>query len=174
MSTRAQKKVSSRANALRRGEANAAARGEALAIRKPAARTQAEVEPIRDGLLWLVKKGKLSASRRAAAVLYRDAYREPQEGAMRSCLNDEVLGSGSGRPPDYNARKVDAVRRLAALRTVALAGHGQMIEVMDGVCGGGLTLRDLAAGDDRAAGRLEAVLMVALDLVGAWGEGNPS
>ena len=87
---------------------------------------------------------------------------------MRSCLSDEVRGSGSGRPPDYNARKVDAVRQLAALRTQALAGHQQMIEVMDGVCGGGLTLRELAGGEERAAGRLEAVLMVALDLVTAW------
>ena len=167
MSTRSQKKLSSRANALRRGELNAQKRGEALRVKKPTA-PAVEAEPVRDGLLWLVKKGKLSVSRRAAAVAYRDLYREPQEGAMRSCLNDEVRGSGSGRPPDYNSRKVDAIRQLTAMRAEALAGHEQMIQVMDGVCGGGLTLRELAGGEERAAGRLEAVLMVALDLVTAW------
>jgi hypothetical protein len=167
MSTRSRKKLSSRANALRRGEINAERRGGALRLKKSAA-SACEAEPVRDGLLWLIKKDRLSASRRVAAAAYRDLYREPQEGAMRSCLNDEVRGSGSGRPPDYNAGKVDAARRLTAMRTQALASHQQMIEVMDGVCGGGLTLRELAGGEERAAGRLEAVLMIALDLVAAW------
>ena len=166
MRTRAQKKASSRANALRRGEENARRKGEVLKLKRhPAER---EVEPVRDGLLWLIKKGKLTPSRRAAAAIYRAAYREPQEGAMRSCLDDSVRGSGTGRPPDYNSGKVDAIRRLQAMRAEALAGHEQMIFVMDGVCGGGLTLREICGGEERAAGKLEAVLMVALDLVAAW------
>ena len=87
---------------------------------------------------------------------------------MRSCLNGDPRGAGSGRPPDYNPGRIDAARRLAAIRHQALAGHEQMIAVMDGVCGGGLTLREMCGGEERAAGRLEAVLMVALDLVATW------
>lgn len=166
MRTRAQKKASSRANALRRGEENARRKGEVLKLKQP--RVNNEVEPVRDGLLWLIRKGKLTPHRRAAAAVYRAAYREPQEGAMRSCLNDDARGSGTGRPPDYNSGKVVALRKLRALRAEALAGHEQMIFVMDGVCGGGLTLREMCGGEERAAGKLEAVLMVALDLVSAW------
>ena len=57
MSTRAQKKLSSRANALRRGELNAQKRGEAVRVKTPTA--AGEAEPVRDGLLWLIKKDKL-------------------------------------------------------------------------------------------------------------------
>jgi hypothetical protein len=171
MTTRAQKKISSRANALRRGEMNAAKRGETLRLKMPAGPLP-EPDPVRDGLVWLIRKGKLSPARQRGAGIYREAYREPQEGAMRSCLNDDVRGSGNGRPPDYNAGKIDAARRLAAMRNVALAGHEGMIAVMDGVCGGGLTLRELAGGEERAAGRLEAVLMVALDLIANWEMGE--
>ncbi len=166
MGIRAQKKASSRANALRRGEENARRRGEAPPVKRP--KVEQDADPVRDGLIWLIRKDKLTPIRRHAAALYRAAYREPQEGAMRSCLNADPRGSGIGRPPDYNAGKVDAARRLAALRADALAGHEQMIAVMDGVCGGGLTLREMCGGEERAAGRLEAVLMVALDLVAAW------
>ena len=166
MGTRAQRKASSRANALRRGEENARRRGEAPPVKAKGPKPDAE--PVRDGLLWLIKKGKLTASRCAAAAVYRAAYREPQEGAMRSCLNVDPDGGRLGIPPDPNAARIDAERRLKAMRGCALAGHEQMIAVMDGVCGGGLTLREMAGGEERAAGRLEAVLMVALDLVASW------
>jgi hypothetical protein len=164
MRTRAQKKAASRANALRRGEENARRRGEAVEPKAAAA----EADPVRDGLVWLIRKGRLTPPRQRAAAVYRAAYREPQEGATRSCLNFEPRGSGVGRPPDFNAAKVDAIRRLDALRRDALAGHEQLIWVMDGVCGGGLTLREMTGGEERAAGKLEAVLLVALDLVGGW------
>lgn len=166
MSIRARKKAASRAHALRRGEENARRRGEALELKGP--RRATEAEPVRDGLVWLIRKGRLTPSRQRAAAAYRAAYREPQEGAMRSCLDLNLGGERMGIPPDYNSTKVDAIRRLNALRTEALAGHEQMIFAMDGVCGGGLTLRELCGGEERAAGRLEAVLMVALDLVAAW------
>lgn len=166
MSIRARKKASSRANALRRGEENARRRGEVLEVKRP--RAQVEADPVRDGLIWLIRKGRLTPPRQRAAAVYRAAYREPQEGAMRSCLDLHLGGERSGAPPDYNSNKVDAMRRLNAMRTEALAGHEQMIFAMDGVCGGGLTLRELCGGEERAAGKLEAVFMVALDLVAAW------
>jgi hypothetical protein len=166
MGTRAQNKQSSRANALKRGEQNARRRGEALNVKAPA--PDKATDPVRDGLIWLIRKGRLTPLRQRAAAIYRSAYREPQEGAMRSCLNLEPGGCGAGSPPDCNAGKVDAVRRLDAFRRWALAGHEQLIWVMDGVCGGGLTLREMCGGEERGASKLEAVLMVALDLVGAW------
>lgn len=166
MGIRAQKKASSRANAVRRGEENARRRGEVLNLKTP--KEDQEPEAVRDGLFWLIRKGRLTALRQRAAAIYRSAYREPQEGAMKSCLNGDPRGDRIGVPPDYNAAKIDAIRRLEAMRRIALSGHKQLIWVMDGVCGGGLTLRELCGGEERSAGKLEAVLMVALDLVAAW------
>lgn len=121
----------------------------------------------RDGLLWLRKKRRISARRFDACTEYRIHYREPEEGAMKSCLDDSPHGSGTGGNPadGYNAGKIDAKRKLFELRFVALRGHPEMIAVMDGIAGGGLTTREMAGGDKHRAAELETVLGVAADLI---------
>lgn len=137
-------------------------------------RPEATVVPIakaenmldRDGLLWLRKKRRISIRRFLAAGTYRQAFREPQEGSMKSCLDDTARGGGtSGRPPDNNLRRVDALRLLHDFRTDALKSHAEMIAVMDGVAGGGLTLREMAGGDKHRAAELETIFGLACDLI---------
>ena len=60
---------------------------------------------------------------------------------------------------------ITAKRELFVMRWQVLGGQTDMLTVMDGVCAGGMTLRKLGGGGDRKALALEAVLMVALDLV---------
>lgn len=169
MTTRTVRKERSRANALKRGEEYAAKRGKALVLNQP----EPEPDPVRDGLVWLIRKGRLTPTRQKAAKLYRDAYREPQAGALNSHLANLGSRGGGGVPSGLPAHgvmagRLDAEARLAALRGKALAWHEQLVWVMDGVVGGGLTLRELGGGDKTQAAKLEAVLMVALDLVAAW------
>ena len=49
----------------------------------------------RDGLLWLIHKGKLSADERRGCEAYRAAYRTLAAGSIRSCI-DPTRGNGSG------------------------------------------------------------------------------
>lgn len=125
-------------------------------------------EPIvRDGLAWLVKKNKLTARQRLAALAYRKVYREPQPGAMKSHLDDSAKGGGSGCPPDYNQAFYDAQIQLKSYRGCALQNHGDMISVMDAVIGNGLTIAEYSGvgTDSRKISRYEVILLLALDLL---------
>lgn len=141
----------------------------AAKARRPTARTRDKPED-RDGLIWLIAKGRLSQDRIKAALAYRDAYRAADGPALRSCLDYQVGGGGAPRGfvLDAAAPSTDAKRRLVAMRALAMRGQADMRQVMDAVCGGGLTLRAYAGGDGRKASVAEAVLVLALDMVGAW------
>lgn len=158
-------------DALRATEASDRLGGERPAARSATAgATKDEKEPElseRDGLLWLVKKRRLSLPRLRAAQAYRELYRTAmtEDGALKSCL--EVAGGGGervGMPGAAPISLLAAKRALFLIRHKVLGGQADMLSVMDGVCGAGRTLRELGKGD-RGAGALEAVLMVALDLV---------
>ncbi len=128
-------------------------------------RTGKADEPIvRDGLAWLVKKNRITLRQRTSALAYREAYREPQPGAIRSHLDDTRGGGNAGHPPDLNCAFYDAQIRLKAYREIALAGHLEMISVIDAVVGNGLTLAEYCP-DPRRVAQYEPVLRIALDLM---------
>lgn len=102
----------------------------------------------RDGLLWLLKKGKLGLQERRGCAAYREAYREPPAGAIRSFLDDTRGGGDSGFPPDTNAGALDAERRLYRFRYSVLLGDMASILVMDAISGRGVTLAQYVGGSD--------------------------
>jgi hypothetical protein len=126
----------------------------------------------RDGLDWLQRKGKLTLRQRLAAELYRKAYREAGDLSVKSSLNivEGGPGAGGGGMAHAAAGTATAKRALFVLRWQVLGGQLDLLTVCDGICGLGHTPRSLAGGDgtDRTKRRqavLEAVLMVALDLI---------
>jgi hypothetical protein len=141
--------------------------GEAAREVKVSSEPPAPIE--RDGLVWLAKKKRLSLSQLAEAMAYRNAYRDAGELSMKSCLNVGAGVGGQAGPGDIADRAVvsmtTARRELFVARYQVLRGQVDMLSVMDGVCGVGWTVRDLAAGDQVRARELEAVLKVALDLL---------
>lgn len=123
----------------------------------------------RDGLLWLIQKGRLSPDERRGCEAYRAAYRTPPAGSIRSCI-DPTRGGGSGDMArlDGVAQALDAARRLERYRTVCLAGDAAAIMLMDAVCGGGLTVQAfLGTADSRAVLEAVTVLRMSGRLVGA-------
>ena len=110
---------------------------------------QLEPDPTdRDGLLWLLKKGKLGLQERRGCAAYREAFREPPAGAIRSFLDDSRGGGDTGFPPDTNAGALDAQRRLYSFRYTVLLGDTASILVMDAICGRGVTLAHYAGSAD--------------------------
>lgn len=140
---------------------------------RPVARLAKVVEAAedRDGLDWLARKGRLTPARKAAGLHYRDALRDAGGAMIKSSL-DIREGGASSTGEARLAEVTEAKRELFVLRWVVLGGQGDLLTVMDGVCGVGHTLRQLAEGStpDQVKDRakvLEAVLMVGLDLVAA-------
>ena len=123
----------------------------------------------RDGLVWLAKKKRLSVGQLAEGLAYRNAFRDAGELSMKSCLDVGAGVGGQAGPGDIADRAVismtTARRELFVARYQVMRGQVDMLTVMDGVCGVGWTVRDLAAGDQVRARELEAVLKVALDLL---------
>ncbi len=116
---------------------------------KPENVIQLEPDPSdRDGLLWLLKKGKLGLQERRGCAAYREAFREPPAGAIRSFLDDSRGGGDTGFPPDTNAGALDAQRRLYSFRYSVLLGDTASILVMDAICGRGVTLAHYAGSAD--------------------------
>lgn len=123
------------------------------------------------GLEWLVRKGRLTPQQAAAGERYGQIFRrcgavptlastlEVQPGANLSAgpAVELVLKMAEGR------RRAEA--RLARYRR-QLLGQADLIAACDLCCGKELTPRE-AAGGDRDAARLEAVLKVALDILAA-------
>jgi hypothetical protein len=168
-------------------ERQAKARAEAVAVAEGVAETvalsrargaavvgggrgAARAQPLKrlSGLEWLAAKGKISAEAKAAGERYGWVYRRVKlDKAIPSTLDvrirgqflapslEDVLAHGEGTET--------ARRRLAEFRR-RLSGQPDLVAACDLVCGEEKTPREAAAGD-RDAGRLEAVLKVALDLL---------
>lgn len=159
LSHKQQRAVRKTAMAMRAQRAAAIAVG---APKRSAPRQKAEPPKLeeRDGLVWLIHKGKLSDDERRGCAAYRAAYRHPPAGSIRSCI-DPTRGDGSGDMArlDGVAQALDAARRLERYRRVCLAGDAAAITLMDAICGGGLTVQAfLGTTDSRAV--LEAVTVL--------------
>jgi hypothetical protein len=76
-------------------------------------------------------------------------------------------GAGKGSPVGLGGSFDDADKKLQlwVIRNHTLGGQGDLITVMDGVCGQGWTLRYLAGGNQVRAAELEQALRIALDLM---------
>lgn len=137
----------------------------------PAQRRGEREKPYRRqaGLEWLTRRGRLSATQRAAGERYGAAYRRAKrEGAIPSSLDVKPGRSEAGGPPlnavlAHAERTASAAARLAAYRG-RLSNQSGLVAACDLICGEELTPRE-AAGGEREAGRLEAVLVVALDIL---------
>lgn len=131
------------------------------------------VEPpaavVRDGLIWLQRKGGFGPAQVREALAYRAAFTDAGELSMKSCLDVREGGHGAAGPGMYFDAGVvsmtTARRFLWVARFTVLRGQVDLLTVMDGICGQGWTARDLAGGDKHRARDLEVVLRVALDLM---------
>lgn len=154
-------------------ESVALARARGAAFDKPVVRRGERETPYRrqSGLAWLLRKGRISDRQAAAGERYGAAYRragatptlgstwevQPGQGRRGGPSLGQILRQGAGR------RQAEA--RLEACRSLLL-GQVDLIAACDLCCGQELTPRE-AAGADRDAARLEAVLKVALDILAA-------
>lgn len=126
-------------------------------------------KPIRrlDGLEWLHSKSRITDDQLAAGRRYGDAYRKALPDApIRSVLNrDPPAGTGCSIARLLAAAedRVYAAEKLAMYRR-QLGNHKHLTKVCDDVCGMEMTPRQ-AADNGRGAGAVEAVLVIALDLL---------
>ena len=146
------------------------ARGSAIA-HPPAMAGRGRVQPYRrqSGLDFLAGKGRIDAAAKAAGERYGWAYRRVKlEKPIRSTLD---VRAGRGAPPTAPLAEIVAHgegtevarRKLAAFRA-RLSRQADLVAACDLICGEEKTPRE-AAGGERDAGRLEAVLKVALDIL---------
>jgi hypothetical protein len=125
----------------------------------------------RAGLDWLTSKGRLTPLQRAAGERYGQAYRRARrEGSIPSSLDVKPGRTEAGGAPlsavlAQAEATAAAAARLAAFRS-RLSHQTALVAACDMICGEELTPRE-AAGGEREAGRMEAVLCVALDLLAA-------
>ena len=148
------------------------ARGAAIA-EPPAKKNRVCVQPYRrqTGLDWLASKGRIDATAQAAGERYGAAYRRAKLDPSIPSTLDMKPGRGPGpkAPPDsilaLGEGTATARRRLSEYRA-RLSRQPDLVAACDLVCGEEMTPRE-AAGGDRDAGRLEAVLKVALDILAA-------
>jgi hypothetical protein len=153
-------------------ETVALSRGRGAAIAQPSPGRGERAKPYRrqPGLDWLAMKGRLTPGQKAAGERYGALYRRVL-GAPRigSSLDVKPDGGGGGAPLSQVLHRAEgsaqAAARLAALR-LRLSHHPSLVGACDLICGQELTPREASAGE-REAGRLEAVLAVALDLLAA-------
>jgi len=155
-------------------ETVALSRARGAAIAEPAAaqkRTRAQPYRRQTGLQWLALKGRLNRAQAAAGERYGGIYRRAKtQGSLPSTWTISPGGSGAGGGPTvaevlaHGEASAQAAAALARLRQ-RLGGQSDLVQACDLVCGEELTPRE-AAGGEREAGRLEAVLKVALDLLG--------
>lgn len=120
------------------------------------------------GLDWLARKGRISESQKKAGERYRDAYLVAQPAVAIASTLEVQPGMGGGGP-SLAALVARADRRRAAEAKLALyrrqlLQHPALIAACDLVCGRELTPRE-AGGGEREGLRMEAVLLVALDLL---------
>ncbi len=152
-------------------ETVALSRARGAAIVQPPAGGRGRVQPYRrqTGLDFLAGKGRIDAAAKAAGERYGSAYRRVKlEKPIRSTLDTRP---GRGAPPTAPLAEIvahgegtEAARRKLAAFRARLSGQADLVAACDLVCGEEKTPRE-AAGGDRDAGRLEAVLKVALDIL---------
>jgi len=173
----AREKGRSEARAVAEGVAETVALSQArgAAIEKATARKGEREAPYhrRSGLEWLSAKGKISERQRLAGERYGACYRRAGAGsALGSSLEIAPGRSLPGGPSLGMLLKMAEGRRQAeaelTARRAALFGQGDLVTACDRICGQEMTPRE-AAGGDRDAARMEAVLGVALDLLLAAG-----
>jgi len=162
----AAKKLADEIQAEHKARADEEARGVRAHIRAVASReAPAEVVEVdggptrllaRDGLAWLVAKGRLNAAQRMAGERYRGHFELIHSGGLKSCIADAIGGG------DPSAAIAAARRHLDKARRHGLASDNTLIWLCDEVAGKGTTLRELAAGDQKRSEALEAELLVAL------------
>ncbi|MDB5423664.1 MAG: hypothetical protein JWQ29_1080 [Phenylobacterium sp.] len=150
------------------------ARGAAIEREQPVGRSGRETPyRRRSGLEWLSARGKLTERQRLAGERYGACYRRAAEApALGSTLQVSPGRSQAGGPSlDLLLKLAEGRRRaqaeLAGARA-SLFGQGDLVTACDRICGQEMTPRE-AAGGDRDAARMEAVLGVALDLLAAAG-----
>jgi hypothetical protein len=153
-------------------ETVALSRARGAAICEPAGRRGEPAKPYRRqaGLDWLATKGRLNAAQKAAGERYGALYRRVAGAVRIGSSLDVKPGAGSAGAPlsEVLSRaegSAQAASRLATLR-LRLADHPTLVAACDLICGQELTPREACAGD-REAGKLEALLGVALDLLAA-------
>lgn len=123
------------------------------------------------GLAWLTRKGRLTEAQRSAGERYGAAYRmASRDRSIPSTLDVKPgISAPGGKPLTALVAQAHAAAqasaRLARYREL-LREQSDMVAACDLVCGRELTPRE-AAGGDREAQRLEAVLRVALDILAA-------
>ena len=164
-----------------RAEASAVAEGVAETVALSRSRGQAIAEPSagrprtctqayrrQTGLEWLSAKGRIDAKAKAAGERYGWAYRRVKlEKAIPSTLGEHVRGEFV--TPDlesvlaHGEGTVLARRKLGEFRR-RLFRQADLVAACDMICGEEKTPREAAAGE-RDAGRIEAVLKVALDIL---------
>jgi hypothetical protein len=146
-------------------------RGQAI-VAPPAKRKRVCAQPYRraSGLELLERKGRIDAAERAAGERYGWAYRRVKmEKAIPSTLDMRVRGEfvapALGTVLAHGEATQAARRKLAELRG-RLLRQADLVAACDLICGEEKTPRE-ATGGDRDAGRLEAVLKVALSILAA-------
>lgn len=130
------------------------------------------------GLEWLTRKGRISARQAQAGERYGQVYRRAEQAPAIGSSLDVQPGRGDAAGPPLamllkqGAGRQQAEAALARYRR-QLMGQADLISACDQVCGRELTPRE-AAGGERHAARLEAVLKVALDiLIAAASDATP-
>lgn len=166
MSAKTARKQRATARNQRRAQENAAKRGEgdtATVTRLPAEREKT-------GLEWLVFKRRISTRQALAGRSYGEDYRiAALHGSvpLRSCLNDTPGGSAAARSLPAVEYHLEALERLGAAQA-ALSYQSDMIAALAAICGRQLTpwqAVELTGGSARDVSKLEAVIVVALDLL---------
>jgi len=156
-----------------RGEAQAVAEGVAETVALAAERGAAFHK--RDGLYqrqpgldFLARKGRVTAAQKAAGERYGACYRRATAASAIGSTLEVQPGMGAAGPPLSVLLAQAEGRRQAELKLAMyrrqLVGQPDLIAACDRVCGRELTPRE-AAGGEREASRLEAVLLVALDIL---------
>ena len=145
------------------------ARGSAFDHRPPVRGRRATPYRRQTGLQWLTSKGRLSPSQLLAGQRYGACYRRAlSEGAIPSTLDIKPRTSAPGGPTLAAVlnRAEGAAQAQARLTRYRRLLHGQeaLVRAVDLICGEERTPREAAA-EDREAGKLEAVLLVALDIL---------
>lgn len=143
---------------------------------RPAVRRGERAKPIRrmTGLEWLATRSppRITAEARAAGERYGTVWREARaDTSIRSGIDQSVTGSGGdniGAAYIVAMSRVDAGKQLDTLRA-AIGHQPDLIAALDDICGREKTPRE-ASINGASAARLEALLIVALDLLAGGGK----
>lgn len=124
------------------------------------------------GLEWMVSKKQINRDQLKTGTRYGRDFRLAEVAGMhplRSCLNDEPGGSGTGAPAKAEGDETARVDLLDARTTLKF--HVGMIGACDLICGRGLTPWEALAltgfePKQRDVEKLRNTLVIALDLLG--------